>query len=90
MTTKSLTICAAAAMILGSVTLASAGGGIQPPVETSTAPEHKVYICHLPGHEDDSLITGAGYGCVKNGGIILLVAKEAACKGHKIENACED
>ena len=89
MTTKSLTICAAAAMILGSVTLASAGGGIQPPVETSTAPEHKVYICHLPGHDADSLITGEGKGCVNNkGGIILLVAKEAACKGHKI--ACED
>ena len=89
---RTLTICAAAAMVLGSLSFASAQGGITPPIDQNDAPDHKTYICHTPGHELDRILTGPGFACLTNrDGIILLVAKSAACTGHKITNRfCRD
>ncbi len=69
----------ALATTLGGVAMAAS---ISAPVDTSTAPNGKVYICHFrPAHEGDSLITGEGFGCENRGGKIRLV-NDRSLGGH--------
>ncbi len=84
---RTFAICAAAAMVLGSLSFASAQGGLTPPVNQDDLAAHQVYICHLAGHDRDRLVGAGGRSCVnQRGGIILRVSKTAACKGHKVED----
>lgn len=67
----------------------SALAGPKAPINLADVPDHKVAICHFPGHEDDFLITGRGFGCENQGGQILIISKKAAANGHKISDVPE-
>jgi hypothetical protein len=84
MKTGKITLGLAAAMLLGTLTAASAAGGLYP-IEPGSAPEGKSHICHYAGHVDDFVIgpNGKGGKCDRTGGIVILVS-DKALKGHKI------
>ena len=50
---------------------------------------NQVAICHFSGHDGDSVITGFGFGCLDNGGDVIIVARRACEKGHAARGNCE-